>query len=79
MGGGQSASRKTEALAVTSSEARHWSSTRRIPASTGRVQSVWSGPVRQSCLVPLLAADSSPRPARPLEISRREYDMNLHH
>jgi hypothetical protein len=59
---GQSASRKTEALAVASSEARHPSSTRNIPGSTGRSQSVWSGPVRQTCVLSLPAAGRLARP-----------------
>lgn len=55
--------RKTEALAVTSSEVRHWSSTRSIPTSTGRAQSVWSGPASQTSLI------SSPAVSRPLGLS----------
>lgn len=56
--------RKTEALAVTSSEVRHWSSTRSIPTSTGRALSL-CGVVQRVRLVWYLLQQLS----RPLGLS----------
>ena len=70
--------RKTEALAVTSSEVRRWSSTRSIPTSTGRAQSVWSGPASQTSLTSSPAVESFARPVPLSEIATRGHDINSH-